>query len=105
MAVGDVTPVAGVPTTVATGEPKPAMLTHRCLWANLEGLRALSDPPAVTPDDRVLAVLPLFGAFGLNAVLTSSLAVGATLVLADRFVPAETLDLIRSERVTARFIV
>ena len=23
MAVGDVTPVAGVPTTVATGEPKP----------------------------------------------------------------------------------
>ena len=24
VAVGDVTPVAGVPTTVATGEPKPA---------------------------------------------------------------------------------
>ncbi len=87
-------------TSGSTGKPKAAMLTHRSLLANVEALLSLSDPAAVTAQDRVLAVLPLFHVYSLNAVLSLGLAAGATVVLSDRFSAAGTVELIQKESVT-----
>lgn len=87
-------------TAGSTGTPKPAMLSHRALLANVEAMLALTDPPAVTADDRTLAVLPLFHVYSLNTVLATSLAAGATVVLCERFTPAGTLQLIARHHVT-----
>jgi len=82
------------------GRPKRAMLSHRALLANLEQCAAL-DPPPVTDADTVLLALPLFGVFGLNAVLGHALYAGATLVVAHDLDPAASLDLIAREGVTS----
>jgi long-chain acyl-CoA synthetase len=87
-------------TAGSTGKPKAAMLTHRCMLANLEALLALRNPAALESDDISLAVLPLFHVYSLNAVLSLSLAAGATVVLGARFSARETLDLIARHRVT-----
>ena len=53
-------------------------------------------------DDVVLGVLPLFHVYGLNAVLGGVLRHGCTLVLAERFDPHGTLDLVEAEQCTVR---
>ncbi len=87
-------------TAGSTGRPKAAMLTHRALLANVAELRDLQHPPAIQPDDVVLGVLPLFHVYSLNTVLALTLAAGATLVLQQRFVVRETLELVRSAAIT-----
>jgi long-chain acyl-CoA synthetase len=87
-------------TAGTTGRPKAAMLTHRALADNVQELRDLTDPPAVTTDDLVLGVLPLFHVYSLNSVLALTLAAGATLVLQPRFVPRQTLELVQSAGIT-----
>lgn len=87
-------------TAGSTGRPKAAMLTHRALQANLEEMRGLDDPPAITRDDVVLCVLPLFHVYSLNTVLAVSLAEGATVLLEPRFSARATLDLVRDSGVT-----
>ena len=86
-------------TSGTSGRPKGAMLTHRALLANLEQ-SAQIDPPVVAHDDVVLLVLPLFHVFGLNAALGAVAWHGATGVLAERFDPVETLELLRRHGVT-----
>ena len=86
-------------TSGTTGRPKGAMLTHRALLANLEQLGQV-EPRLVAPDDVVLLVLPLFHVYGLNAGLGMTAFTGATGVLADRFDPVETLELVRATHVT-----
>lgn len=81
------------------GEPRAAMLSYRAIGANLEQLTAL--PEAVlTPDDRVLVVLPLFHAYALNAVVGAALKFGAALVLQRRFDVASSLTTIVDNDVT-----
>lgn len=87
-------------TAGSTGRPKAAMLTHRALLANIDSLLTLDAPAAITPDDIVLGVLPLFHVYSLNSVLGLSVAVGATVVLEHRFVPGSALDIIRKHRVS-----
>ncbi|MEI2642244.1 MAG: AMP-binding protein [Candidatus Nanopelagicales bacterium] len=87
-------------TSGTSGRPKAAMLTHRALNANLEQLGALSDPPGMTADDVVLCVLPLFHIYALNATLGLVAREQATIVLLDRFDPADALAAIRKHRVT-----
>ena len=82
-----------------SGRPRAAMLPHRALLANVEQAASLTPPP-LGPDDRVLGLLPLFHVYGLNAVLGQALRQMACVVLADRFDPERTLDLIERERVT-----
>ncbi len=86
-------------TSGTSGRPKGAMLSHRALLANLEQTSRI-DPPVVAPDDVVLLVLPLFHVFGLNGALGQVAYHGATGVLAGRFDPVETLELVRREGVT-----
>lgn len=87
-------------TAGSTGRPKAAMLTHRALLDNVDQLRALDDPAVIACDDIVLGVLPLFHVYSLNTVLGLSMAVGATLVLQRRFVPRETLELVKADGIT-----
>lgn len=87
-------------TSGTSGRPKAAMLTHRAMLANLEQLSALSDPPATTPDDVVLCVLPLFHIYALNATLGMVARQQASVVLLDRFDPAESLVAIPRHGVT-----
>jgi long-chain acyl-CoA synthetase len=83
-------------TSGTSGRPRAAMLTHRALLANIEQVASV-DPPMIHGDDVVLAVLPLFHVYGLNAVLGVALYHRAKLVLAARFDPQGTLDLIEDE--------
>ncbi|WP_170286025.1 class I adenylate-forming enzyme family protein [Nocardioides rubriscoriae] len=83
-------------TSGTSGLPRAAMLSHRALAANIAQVAAV-DPPLIHGDDVVLGVLPLFHVYGLNAVLGTVLRSRAKLVLADRFDPQGTLDLIDDE--------
>ena len=85
-------------TAGTAGSPKAAMLTHGNLLANIEQVQQGERP--LRADDVVLGVLPLFHIFGLNAVLGVALAAGARVVLAERFDPSATLELVTAHRCT-----
>jgi long-chain acyl-CoA synthetase len=72
------------------------MLTHRALLANVEQVASVQ-PPMIHSDDVVLGVLPLFHVYGLGAVLGGVIRHRAKLVLAERFDPEGTLDLVEDE--------
>jgi long-chain acyl-CoA synthetase len=83
-------------TSGTSGRPRAAMLTHRALLANVAQIADVQ-PPMIHGDDVVLAVLPMFHVYGLNAVLGVALWHRAKIVLAVRFDPQETLNLIEDE--------
>jgi long-chain acyl-CoA synthetase len=86
-------------TSGTSGKPRGAMLTHRALVANTEQIARL-DPPAMTPDDVCLGLLPMFHIYGLNCVLGQAVRQGATVVMVDGFDAAGMLDLIVAEQIT-----
>jgi long-chain acyl-CoA synthetase len=86
-------------TAGTAGAPKPAMLTHGSLLANIEQMQ--SHPGLrLTPDDVALGTLPLFHVYGLNVVVGLALYAGASVSLIDHFHPAETLQRVRDDDVT-----
>lgn len=73
-------------TSGTTGLPKGAMVSQGCyLAAGEDMVRSLS----LTPDERILVVLPLFHANPQMYAVMSVLQVGASLVLAPRFSASE----------------
>jgi long-chain acyl-CoA synthetase len=86
-------------TAGTAGAPKPAMLTHGSLLANIEQMQS---HPGLRLDasDVSLGVLPLFHVYGLNVVLGLSLHSGAAVALVDHFHPVETLERVRADGVT-----
>jgi long-chain acyl-CoA synthetase len=87
-------------TSGTTGRPRAAMMSHANLVANaLQNARWFS----WTPDEVVLAVLPLYHTWGMCVCLNSTFAVGGTLVLADAFDPGRTFDLIERHGVTVLY--
>ncbi len=89
-------PLALIYTSGTMGKPKGVLLTHGNLvqtavsTAEVLGLRG---------EDRVLAAVPFFTVFGVHVALTT-LTVGGTLVLQDRFEPHGALDLLEREQVS-----
>ena len=83
-----------VHTAGSTGEPRPVMLSHRALLAHTEQAEVLGFGAETT----VLAMLPLSGVFGLNAVLGGWLRSGARLVVLDGF--DGFFDVVPGEQVT-----
>jgi len=69
-------------TAGTSGEPKAAMLSHRALLSHLQSVASFQ---ILDRESVVLALLPLFHVFGLNAVLGSWAASGARLVIMDGF--------------------
>lgn len=83
-------------TSGSTGLPKGVILSHRNLVAGAESVAAyLSN----TSDDRILSILPFSFDYGLNQ-LTTTLLVGATLVLKTHLNAGETLRTLQAERIT-----
>ncbi len=84
-----------------TGDPKGIVHTHRAReqFAQLVAIEFRFDPTAVA-----LVVTPLF-ANGTWLMFLPALTTGATLVIAQRFDPAELLALARRESVTHTFMV
>lgn len=83
-------------TAGTSGQPKGVMLTHRALLAYCRSSAELGLADATA---RVLAVLPLFHIYGLNAVLGGALEVGATTVLLDGM-PDDTAAVLTAERIS-----
>ncbi len=86
-------------TSGTAGSPRPAMLTHGNLYANICQTLASSDE-VQNGDDVVFGVLPLFHIFGLNVVLGVSLAVGSAVLLIERFDPVSGLESIQKHGVS-----
>lgn len=86
-------------TSGTSGKPRGAMLTHRALIANTEQIARL-EPPAMSPGDICLGLLPMFHIYGLNCVLGQAVRQGATVVLVDGFDAAALLDLIVAEKIS-----
>ena len=85
-------------TSGTAGPPRAAMLSHGNLVANIE--QTLTARDRTGPDDVVYGVLPLFHIFGLTVVLGTSLTVGATVLLVQRFDPATAVQSIVQRGVT-----
>ena len=85
-------------TSGTTGRPKGALLSHAALERAIESWAG--PVMALTPDDVVLATLPLAHSFGLNGALLAPLLVGATVALVERFAPDRVIEAIRRHRVT-----
>ncbi|MCA9676701.1 MAG: AMP-binding protein, partial [Myxococcales bacterium] len=84
-------------TSGSTGRPRGATLTHGNLVANVRSICAYLE---LTEDDRVLAVLPFYYVYG-KSVLNTAVAVGATVVVENRFqYPNVALDTLERERCT-----
>jgi long-chain acyl-CoA synthetase len=85
-------------TSGSTGRPKGAELSHAALGLAIESWAG--PVMALTPDDVVLATLPLAHSFGLNGALLAPLLVGATVALVERFAPEAVVGAVRRHGVT-----
>lgn len=85
-------------TSGSTGRPKGAVFSHDALtFAN----HSWAEPVmGLTPDDRVLVVVPLAHSLGLNGGLLAPLLTGATVVLLERFTPEAVFTAIKKHHVT-----
>jgi len=71
-----------VMTTGSTGTSKAVLLTHANLLSNTRGV---AERTGVTPDDRVLHMMPLQHTNGVNNLLMVPLACGASVVMLEHF--------------------
>ena len=85
-------------TSGSTGRPKGAVLSHPAVSAGNDSW--MGPVMALTPVDRVLAVLPLSHSYGVNGALLAPLLSGATVVILERFAPETVLGAIRDHGVT-----
>ncbi|MBI5161100.1 MAG: AMP-binding protein [Micrococcales bacterium] len=96
------THVAALPySSGTTGRAKGVRLTHRNLVANVAQCAPVLD---ITPDDRVLAILPFFHIYGMTVLLNLAVSRRATLVTMPRFDLPQFLGLIQDQRISFVFI-
>ena len=89
-------------TSGTTGRPKGAVLGHDALEANA---RMGIDMHAMTQEDHVLTVLPMFHVGGMNIQTTPALRCGARVTLHARFHPQAFLDAVAAIRPTLTVLV
>jgi long-chain acyl-CoA synthetase len=89
-------------TSGTTGRPKTVALSENNILSNIEAMRM-----ATGFDDQqvMLAILPLFHAYGLTVTILLPLTAGSRVVILDRFVPRTVLQTIDRERVTCLIAV
>ena len=83
-------------TSGSTGRPKGVMLSHANLWLGAESVASYLK---LTPDDRVLAVLPLSFDYGQNQLLSSWYA-GAAVAPLDYLTPRDVVKAVARHRAT-----
>ena len=89
-------------TSATTGRPKGVMLTHANVVSNTY---ATVHHLGMTREDRGLCALPLFHCFGQNFIMNALVAAGGTLVLQERFVPADFLAAVARDRISILYAV
>lgn len=80
-----------------TGMAKGIMLSHAACLANAHQVRAWGN---LQPDDKVLAVLPLFHGYGMSVTMNGALLAGGEIILLPRFNAREVLKTIQRRRPT-----
>ena len=88
--------VAILYTSGSTGSPKGVVLSHRNLVA---GARSVANYLALTPQDRVLAVLPLSFDYGLSQ-LTTAFCASACVVLINHLFARDIVKAVADEGIT-----
>ena len=83
-------------TSGSTGKPKGVVLSHRNLVA---GARSVASYLALTPADRLLAVLPLSFDYGLSQ-LTTAFASGASVVLINHLFARDIVSAVAEHGIT-----
>lgn len=84
-------------TSGSTGVPKGIALSAQNIAVEAENVvKTLT----LTPDDRILAVVPLFHSYGFDLGVLAMLYSGATLLLRETFVPRQTFAELSNQRVT-----
>jgi len=83
-------------TSGSTGRPKGVMLSHANLWLGAESVASYLK---LTPDDRVLAVLPLSFDYGQNQLLSAWYA-GAAVAPLDYLTPRDVVKAVARHRAT-----
>jgi len=86
-------------TSGTSGDPRAASLSHGNLLASQKQIRDTYGS-MLDADAKALLALPLFHIYGLNLVVNSLLAVGASIVLIERFHPTEFIASIVEHRPT-----
>jgi len=84
-------------TSGTTGRPKSVLLSEQNILSNAEGCRIAT---GFNDQQVMLAILPLFHAYGLTVTILLPLVTGATVVIPDRFIPRSVLQLIEKEKVS-----
>lgn len=83
-------------TSGSTGQPKGVLVSHDNLWA---GVRIVAGYLGLKEQDRIASLLPFSFVYGFNQ-LTTSLHVGATLIVERSTLAQEVVETLRRERVT-----
>ena len=87
-------------TSGSSNRPKAVPLDH---YAVIENGFNIGERQGLVPGDRVLVSIPLFWSYGIANALPATISHGATLVLQERFVAGEALDLIERHACTALY--
>jgi len=88
-----------------TGMPKGVMLTHFNLVSNTIQFINVGGQAAPKEDDVFLTFLPLYHIYGMNMLMNTPIALGATIVLMPRFDLIKAITLIEKHQVTVLYIV
>lgn len=83
-------------TSGSTGRPKGVVLSHRNMVAGAESVAAYLE---ITPQDRILSVLPLSFDYGLSQLTTAFLK-GACVVLMNHLFARDIVKMATAERIT-----
>jgi acyl-CoA ligase (AMP-forming) (exosortase A-associated) len=83
-------------TSGSTGRPKGVVLSHRNM---VTGAESVASYLGNTPDDRLLAVLPLSFDYGFSQ-LSTAFRVGAAVMLMDYLLPRDVISAAVKERIT-----
>jgi long-chain acyl-CoA synthetase len=89
-------------TSGTTGRPKAVALSEENILANTDGCKQAT---GYDNTQVMLAVLPLFHAYGLTVTTVLPLTEGASVVVPERFVPRQILQLIEKHRVSCLIAV
>ena len=88
-------------TSGTTGNPKGAVLSHKNLVRNAEQMIHMG----CKREHNVLCVLPMYHCFSWTCSVLYPLSKGATIVILDSFTPKETIETIRTEKITDMYVV
>jgi acyl-CoA ligase (AMP-forming) (exosortase A-associated) len=83
-------------TSGSTGKPKGVVLSHRNM---VTGALSVAEYLRNVPEDRLLAVLPFSFDYGFSQ-LSTSMSVGASVVLMDYLFPKDVVTMVARERAT-----